>query len=222
MQQATPLKKVAPEPIEQPASGSPLRKSFGVDDDEKKDEAPKDIAVDAAKETEKPTPNEVEQTAEQNGQKLDEIELDSEDDDEEDEEVIIHEVHQAAAPQVINRARIVQVAKPVAPMLPPRNPFRNSRNRNSATSEASTERGAEEKPSPISTPSLRHGDSTSSLSSVEGDGLAHVSARFQPKSEAQEKKKEEEEEEEEESKEQKQDEFHEPPASPVKTVPGAF
>ena len=222
VQQATPLKKVAPEPIEQPASGSPLRKSFGVDDDEKKDEAPKDIAVDAAKETEKPTPNEVEQTAEQNGQKLDEIELDSEDDDEEDEEVIIHEVHQAAAPQVINRARIVQVAKPVAPMLPPRNPFRNSRNRNSATSEASTERGAEEKPSPISTPSLRHGDSTSSLSSVEGDGLAHVSARFQPKSEAQEKKKEEEEEEEEESKEQKQDEFHEPPASPVKTVPGAF
>ena len=59
------------------------------------------------------------------------------------------------------------------------------------------------------------------ISSVEGDGLAHVSARFQPKSEAQEKK-EEEEEEEEESKEQKQDEFHEPPASPVKTVPGAF
>jgi hypothetical protein len=103
VQQATPLKKVAPEPIEQPAPGSPLRNSFGVDDDEKKDEAPKDIAVDAAKETEKTTPNEVEKTAKQNGQKLDEIELDSEDDSEEDEEVIIHEVHQAAAPQVINR-----------------------------------------------------------------------------------------------------------------------
>jgi hypothetical protein len=95
-------------------------------------------------------------------------------------------------------------------MLPPRNPFRNSRNRNSATSEASTERGAEEKPSPISTPSLRHGDSTSSLSSVEGDGLAHVSARFQPKTEEKEESKE------------KKEEFHEAPASPVKTVPGAF
>ena len=211
VQQATPLKKVAPEPIEQPALGSPLRKSFVVDADEKKDETPKDIAVDAAKEPEKTTPNEVEEKAEQNVQKPDELELDSEDSDEEEEEVIIHEVHQAAAPQVINRARIVQVAKPVAPMLPPRNPFRNSRNRNSATSEASTERGAEDKPSPISTPSLRHGDSTSSLSSVEGDGLAHVSQRFQPRSEVKEEERKEEKEE-----------FHERPASPVKSVPGAF
>jgi hypothetical protein len=57
---------------------------------------------------------------------------------------------------------------------------------------------------------LRHGDSTSSLSSVEGDGLAHVSARFQPKTEEKEESKE------------KKEEFHEAPASPVKTVPGAF
>ncbi|KZM22138.1 hypothetical protein ST47_g6727 [Ascochyta rabiei] len=119
--EATPLKKVAPEPIEQPAPSSPLQSK--VDD----------ISQDLDSESE------------------------SEDEDEDEEEdIVIHEV-----------------AKPVAPVLPPRNPFRNSRNRNSTTSEASTERCAEEKPSPVSTPSLRHGDSTSSLSSVEGEGLAH-------------------------------------------------
>jgi hypothetical protein len=198
VQEATPLKKVAPEPIEQSKPSSPLRKSIEVDNEEKKIELEKD------------TKQETEKKGDDDEERLDEIELDSEDDE---EEVVIHEVHQAAAPQVINRARIVQVAKPVAPMLPPRNPFRNSRNRNSATSEASTERGAEEKPSPISTPSLRHGDSTSSLSSVEGEGLAHISARFQPKPvEAQHEKKEDE----------RHDDLHPLPESPVKTVPGAF
>ena len=194
------MKKVAPEPIEQQKPSSPLRESIEVDSDEKKVELEKDAETSTK------------EKAEDNDENLDEIELDSED---EEEEVVIHEVHQAAAPQVINRARIIQVAKPVAPMLPPRNPFRNSRNRNSATSEASTERGAEEKPSPISTPSLRHGDSTSSLSSVEGEGLAHISARFQPKpaeTETQQEKKEE----------VKHDDFHSLPESPVKTVPGAF
>ncbi|KAF2627511.1 DUF500-domain-containing protein [Macroventuria anomochaeta] len=197
VQEATPLKKVAPEPIEQPKPSSPLRKSIEVDDDEKKFELGKDTEKDALRKVD------------DNEEKLDEIELDSED---EEEEVVIHEVHQAAAPQVINRARIIQVAKPVAPMLPPRNPFRNSRNRNSTTSEASTERGMEEKPSPTSTPSLRHGDSTSSLSSIEGEGLAHISARFQPKSAEEQQKKSEE----------KHDDFHSLPESPVKTVPGAF
>jgi lipid-binding SYLF domain-containing protein len=206
VQEATPLKKVAPEPIEQPKSPSPLRNSTEIyNDEEARLENPTEKAAEKS-------PAEAEQKVEENEEneeKLDDIELDSED---EEEEVVIHEVHQAAAPQVINRARIIQVAKPVAPMLPPRNPFRNSRNRNSAMSDASTER-AEEKPSPISTPSLRHGDSTSSLSSVEGEGLAHVSARLQPKP-AEEKKKEVE--------EQKQDDFQSLPESPVKTVPGAF
>ncbi|KAJ4338744.1 hypothetical protein N0V87_003659 [Didymella glomerata] len=205
VQEATPLKKVAPEPIEQPKSPSPLRSSTEIyNDEEARLENPTEKAAEKS-------PAETEQKVEENEEneeKLDDIELDSED---EEEEVVIHEVHQAAAPQVINRARIIQVAKPVAPMLPPRNPFRNSRNRNSAMSDASTER-AEEKPSPISTPSLRHGDSTSSLSSVEGEGLAHVSARLQPKP-AEEKK---------EVEEQKQDDFQSLPESPVKTVPGAF
>ncbi|KAJ4375682.1 hypothetical protein N0V86_007215 [Didymella sp. IMI 355093] len=204
VQEATPLKKIAPEPIEQPGSPSPQRNSTEIyNDEEAKLEKPIEEATEKSQ-------AEVETKVEDNEDKLDEIELDSE---EEEEEVVIHEVHQAAAPQVINRARIIQVAKPVAPMLPPRNPFRNSRNRNSAMSDASTER-AEEKPSPISTPSLRHGDSTSSLSSVEGEGLAHVSARFQPKAADEEKTQDQE--------EQKHDDFHSLPESPVKTVPGAF
>ncbi|KAJ4402116.1 hypothetical protein N0V91_007477 [Didymella pomorum] len=211
VQEATPLKKIAPEPIEQPKSPSPLRNSTEIyNDEEAKLESPTMKGVEKS-------PAEADKKVEENEEKLDEIELDSED---EEDEVVIHEVHQAAAPQVINRARIIRVAKPVAPMLPPRNPFRNSRNRNSATSDASTER-AEEKPSPISTPSLRHGDSTSSLSSVEGEGLAHVSARLQPKP-AEEEKKQEKDEQKQEKEEQKQEDFQLPPESPVKTVPGAF
>ncbi|KAJ4314412.1 hypothetical protein N0V94_006461 [Neodidymelliopsis sp. IMI 364377] len=194
VQEATPLKKVAPEPIAQPTPSSPLRTSTEVDNDEKV-------------ELEKDTKESIETKLNDVEKDLETIELDS--DDEEEEEVVIHEVHQAAAPQVINRARIIQVAKPVAPMLPPRNPFRNSRNRHSATSDASTDRevsAAGEKASPISTPSLKHGDSTSSLSSVEGEGLAHISARFQPRTEE----------------ENKQEAVVATPESPIKSVPGAF
>ena len=207
VQEATPLKKVTPEITEQPKPNSPLRKSIEIEDDEKKVELEKEPKENLVfeKDTQKKT--------EDKEERPEEIELDS---DDEEEEIVIHEVHQAAAPQVINRARIVQVAKPVAPMLPPRNPFRNSRNRNSATSEASTERGAEEKPSPISTPSLRHGDSTSSLSSVDGEGLTHASAGLQPKS------IEVEQESTKKAEEEKHDTLHSLPESLVKTVPGAF
>lgn len=102
--------------------------------------------------------------------------------EEEEEEPIIHEVHQAAAPQVITRARVVQVAKPVPPQLPVRNPFRN---RLSTASDASNsgphDAASGTKQSPVSTPSLRHGDSTSSLSSVEGATLERITNRLQPK-----------------------------------------
>lgn len=211
VQEATPLKKVTPEPIERSMPSSPLRQSIEVDN-EKTADLEKDAEKKIGNSEEKlDDPKEKRNDSED---KLEEIELDSDSEDEE-EDVVIHEVHQAAAPQVINRARIIQVAKPVAPMLPPRNPFRNSRNRNSTTSEASTERGAEEKPSPISTPSLRHGDSTSSLSSVEGDGLAHVSARLQPKPVQAPHENNDDVAD-------KHDDFHSLPESPVKTVPGAF
>ena len=140
------------------------------------------------------------------------------DEDIQEEEPVIHEIHQAAAPQFISRARVVQVAKPVAPTLPPRNPFRN---RSSVNSEASTEADVSigtngEKHTGSSTPSLRHGYSTSSLSSVEGEGLGHVSEKLQPKSPAALAKQEDE------DRHEKDDGFVAPLESPVKTVPGGF
>jgi lipid-binding SYLF domain-containing protein len=151
---------------------------------------------------------------------LDEVDLDDdEDDDEEDleeEPVVIHEVHQAAAPQVVTRARVVQVAKPIPPQLPVRNPHRE---RISTASNASSERvhdaatgpsPAAEKQSPVSTPSLRHGDSTSSLSSVEGANLDRVDNGHSNEAVTAGEKDE------------KEDHFQSLPASPIKTVPGSF
>ncbi|KAF1914272.1 hypothetical protein BDU57DRAFT_519168 [Ampelomyces quisqualis] len=148
---------------------------------------------------------------------------DSGDDDDvfEEEPAVIHEVHQAAAPQVITRARVVQVAKPIPPQLPVRNPFRN---RISTASEASTETlhetapgpsPAVEKQSPVSTPSLRHGDSTSSLSSVEGTSLERVTNPLQPKSSNERVPDAVE-------KIEKEDPFQSLPESPLKNVPGGF
>jgi lipid-binding SYLF domain-containing protein len=140
------------------------------------------------------------------------------DEDLQEEEPVIHVIHQAAAPQFISRARVVQVAKPVAPKLPPRNPFRN---RSSVNSEASTEADVStgtigEKHTPSSTPSLRHGYSTSSLSSVEGEGLSRVSEKLRPKSPTQLTKQEDE------NRQEKDDSFNVPLESPVKTIPGGF
>lgn len=220
VQEATPLRNLSPEPIAQP--GSPLRNSFGPESDNKAVEKATDMTSETTKD-EQPTTT----TAPTNkDDKLSDVDLSS-DSEEEDEDIVIHEVHAAAAPQVINRARIVQVAKPIAPVLPPRNPFRNSRNRNSATSDASTERGAEEKPSPVSTPSLRHGDSNSSLSSVEGEGLERVGAALKPRVGEQtqaetEQSKEDDKKEEKKNEEEEKEVIEQRPESPVKSVPGAF
>jgi len=46
-------------------------------------------------------------------------------DDDHEEEAVVHEVQQAAAPQVVHKARMVTVTKPKAPQLPPRNPIRD-------------------------------------------------------------------------------------------------
>ncbi|KAJ4292561.1 hypothetical protein N0V90_009224 [Kalmusia sp. IMI 367209] len=142
---------------------------------------------------------------------FDDIDLD----DEDDEEPIIEEIHQAAAPQTITRARIVQVAKPLAPKLPPRNP---DRNRSSYQSNASTDeltRDASTDPSPVvghsppTTPSLKDGSSASSLSSIEGPD--NVSKGLQPHASHDTQVQ----------KEDKED-FHSLPESPVKAVPGGF
>lgn len=146
---------------------------------------------------------------------------DSEDDDDvlEEEPVVIHEVHQAAAPQVISRARVVQVAKPIPPQLPARNPFRNRVSTASVASEASVDASHDtatgpshaEKPSPLSTPSLRHGDSTSSLSSVEGASLERITNKLQPKPSQDAVPQGE-----------KENAFESLPPSPIKAVPGSF
>lgn len=150
---------------------------------------------------------------------LDDVDLD--DDDDHEEEPIIHEIHQAAAPQVVTRARVVQVAKPIPPKLPTRNPFRN---RNSTNSDASldTSRDASagaspavEKHSPDSTPSLMRADSTSSLSSVENDRLDQIGNKLKPKQSNETVPISE-------KKEEKEDAFHSLPESPIKTVPGGF
>lgn len=149
------------------------------------------------------------------------LEDDDDDDDLEEEPVVIHEVHQAAAPQVVTRARVVQVAKPMPPQLPVRNPHRN---RISTASEASSEQVHDaatgpsppgEKPSPVSTPSLRHGDSASSLSSVEAGSLERGTNKLQLKTSNEVAP-------ELEKKDEKEDDFQSLPASPIKTVPGSF
>jgi lipid-binding SYLF domain-containing protein len=152
---------------------------------------------------------------------LEDEEEDSDDDDLEEEPVVIHQVHQAAAPQVVTRARVVQVAKPVPPQLPVRNPHRN---RISTASEASSEPVHDaatgpshtgEKPSPISTPSLRHGDSASSLSSVEGGSLERDTNKLNLKTSTEVAP-------ELEKKDEREDDFQSLPPSPIKTVPGSF
>jgi lipid-binding SYLF domain-containing protein len=146
---------------------------------------------------------------------FDDVDLD---DDLQEEEPVIHEVHQAVAPQAITRAhmRVVQVAKPVAPTLPVRNPFRN---RISTASDGSSEVAQDgatsadrtaQKQSPVSTPSL---DDSSSLSSVEGASLERITNKLQPH-QSHEPAREEE----------KDDDFRPAPESPIKTVhvPGGF
>lgn len=183
---------------------------------------PSTTEVKAEEETPK-----VEKTAEsklanspRNSISFDDVDVD--DEDQEEEPIIIHEVHQAAAPQVITRARVVQVAKPVAPKLPARNPFRNRISTHSDASSLETSLDASagpspavEKHSPDSIPSLMRGDSTSSLSSTEDHRLEKIGDKLQPKYSNEPAM-------EQEAKDDKGDAFHSLPESPIKTVPGGF
>jgi lipid-binding SYLF domain-containing protein/archaellum component FlaD/FlaE len=150
----------------------------------------------------------------------DDDEDDDDDDDEDDfeEEAVVHEVHQAAAPQVITRARVIQVAKPVAPQLPMRSPFRNRFSTNSDGSLSTVQDGSSgaspivPKHSPDSTPSLMRGDSTSSLSSVEDSRLEHIGSKLRPKYSNDRHA----------PKEENDGAFHSLPESPIKNIPGGF
>ncbi|KAF2731570.1 DUF500-domain-containing protein [Polyplosphaeria fusca] len=140
------------------------------------------------------------------------------DDDADFEEPVVVEVQQAAAPQVITRARVVQVAKPIPPKLPPRNPFRTKLSIDSNVDGDIFMRDSSAGPSPMvanpsspSTPSLKHdGSSASSKDSISStEGLEHVSNRFQSKPVPNESEK-------------KTESFHSIPTTPTKEVPGAF
>lgn len=145
-----------------------------------------------------------------NSKAFDEVDLD--DDVDEEEEPVIQEIHQAAAPQAITRARIITVAKPIPPKLPPRNPFRARLSVNSDAANETTTRDSGSGASPPSTPSLNHdGSSASSQHSVASiEGLEHVSNLLQPHPSQGPEQKEE------------KDDFHSLPGSPIKSVPGGF
>ena len=138
--------------------------------------------------------------------------IDLEDDLEDEEEPIIEEIHQAAAPQTITRARIVQVAKPMPPKLPPRNPFRSraSVQSNTASDEISMDQSSAKDQSPPTTPSLKNDSSASSLDDFEG--LEHVSNGLQPHVSQETPKAQNEEKK----------EYHPSPESPMKSIPGGF
>ncbi|KAF2476032.1 DUF500-domain-containing protein [Lindgomyces ingoldianus] len=220
----------APPPIQVPPALPPRTeqnsspKMAEIPEDKSTDEAKPEVQErkDSAKEDSRPS-------SARNSQAFDNINLDDdaedeeEEEEEEEEEPVVQEIHQATAPQVITRARLVTVAKPIPPKLPPRNPFRNRLTVNSDIANESATRDIDagtspmvaSGPSPPSTPSLKHdGSSTSSKDSISSiEGLEHVSKRLQPKFDSND--------EPEEKKEDK-DEFHSVPDSPVKNIPGGF
>ena len=109
--------------------------------------------------------------------------------DSEGEEAVIQEIKQAAAPHFVSQARLVTVAKPSPPRLPPRNPIRGRLNINSELANTSSTRDQAAGPSPFTPASPRsslsvRGDAssaTSQLSLSSGDDLEHVSEQFRPK-----------------------------------------
>ncbi|KAF1998601.1 DUF500-domain-containing protein [Amniculicola lignicola CBS 123094] len=158
-------------------------------------------------------------TADSNAKVFDEVDMDDDEDDDEYEEPIVEEVHQASAPHIINRARIVTVAKPIPPKLPARNPFRKQLNIDSDVANVNSTRDMGAGPSPMiatelsppSTPSLKNdGSSASSKDSILSvDGLERVSEGLQPKPDY-------------DTFPRKEEEVHSRPESPMKPVPGGF
>ncbi|KAF2189211.1 DUF500-domain-containing protein [Zopfia rhizophila CBS 207.26] len=177
-------------------------------------EAPNEVADEVTKEKRDDTKDEARRNFSRESKFFDDVDLD-------DEEPVVQEIQQAAAPQVITRARLVTVAKPIPPKLPPRNPHRNRLNINSDVANAGATRDMAVGPSPMtatgpsppSTPSLKNdGSSASSQDSISSiEGLEHIQDSFQPKPERTETKKP-----------QKKDGFHSAPESPTKHVPGGF
>ncbi|KAF2496938.1 DUF500-domain-containing protein [Lophium mytilinum] len=142
------------------------------------------------------------------------------------EEPVIHQIHHASTPQVITRARVVQVAKPIPPRLPPRNPVRDRKSALSINPESPNEHSTNDqatgtssfsssgRPSPSSLHDRTSFRSSDSISSA--DGLEAVAERFKPKDEPSIEKAVT-------PGEEKKDGFHSVPESPsTNHVPGGF
>lgn len=189
-------------------------KSETIKEEIKSETVEKEVKPETAPVEPKDSPEEPKSSSSpRNSKSFDDIDLDE---DADDEEPTIIEVHQASAPQVINRARIVTVAKPIPPKLPARNPFRTRLSVNSDLSNEGATKDAASGPSPMaplspSTPSLKHdGSSTSSkdsISSVDMGGIEHIRDSFQPK---------------ETPKTEKAEVSDSAPDSPIKNIPGGF
>jgi len=210
---APPSIKVPPQlPPRQEHNNSP--KMTGIPEDKTIDEVKQELQDILEERKESTSHDSLPGSSHEETKNFQDVDLD---DDADYEEPIVHEVHQAAAPQVITRARVVTVAKPIAPKLPPRNPFRQKLSVD-IDNEAST-RDASAGPSPMvgpsspSTPSLKHdGSSASSKDSITSiDGLEHVSNKFQPRPETADSEKKDD-----------KDYFHSIPPSPAKDIPGSF
>ncbi|KAF2801720.1 DUF500-domain-containing protein [Mytilinidion resinicola] len=143
------------------------------------------------------------------------------------EEPVIHQIHHASTPQVITRARVVQVVKPIPPKLPPRNPVRDrksalsinpgSPNEHSTNDQATgtSSFSSSGRPSPSSLHDRSSVRSQDSISSAD-DGLEAVAERFKPHDEPSIEKGVT-------PGEEKKDNFHSLPESPAANhVPGGF
>jgi lipid-binding SYLF domain-containing protein len=215
-----PMADIPETKIEHPTPPRP--KSSEKPSDEATPTAPEpksDTAVDDKSSGAPQNPASPDEVARDDDEDDDEDDDDNSDDDDFEEEPVVHEIHQAAAPHAI-RARVVQVAKPVAPALPVRNPFRNRISTNSDGSLSTTQDTSAmpsptvPKHSPDSTPSLMRGDSTSSLSSVEDSRLEQIGNRLKPKYSHEPSPENE--------KGDNNEVSHSPPESPIKSIPGGF
>lgn len=142
------------------------------------------LAIDERAPTTKPKLDEDGDADEEEG----EDDSDDGDDDyeeEDEDEAVVHEVHQAAAPQAITRARLVTLPQRIPPRLPDRNPFRTKfpdiqasggRPESGDTVLARTDEGVSMTVSSGRVPSMHPDISTSSHESHSNDTISPASS----------------------------------------------
>lgn len=173
-------------------------------------------------------PEETSKSSPRISKSFDDIDIDLVDAVDDEEPIVVHEIQQASAPQVLNRARIITVAKPVAPKLPQRSPFRsrltvdsnlaNESNRDMATGMSPSLRTP-------STPSLGkdEGSTTSSQNSILSVEVPEpVTTTTATLTHLPPKLAHEEEQKKVGDENDRRESFHSIPESPIKSVPGGF